>query len=111
MDDFGRVFNQQIPDPQLISLCSQRKHVLITADKKLEFQYAPEIHAARIGVVLLINNIGGADAWLSRLVAAQSAIKEQIGKRRKPVLIRVSQEGTLTLIKLYRKPQDRTIQL
>lgn len=106
-DDYGRVFNQQIPDPQIISLCGKRRHILITADKRMELQYAPEIYAARIGIVLLINNLGGAEAWQSRLIAAQSAIREQIAKRRKPYLMRVAQNGTLTLIRLYRKPTDK----
>jgi hypothetical protein len=110
-DDYGRVHNQQVADPEIIARCGARKHILITADKKLEYQYAPEIHAARIGVVLLLTNNGGVNSWCSRLVTAQPAIREQIRNRRKPYLMRVSLDGTLTIIKLYRKPKDKVLYL
>jgi hypothetical protein len=44
-------------------------------------------------------------------VTAQPAIREQIRNRRKPYLMRVSLDGTLTIIKLYRKPKDKVLYL
>lgn len=111
VEEFGRVMNQRISDPQIIEMCGKRKQILITADRKMEYTYAPEIRAARIGVVLLLTNNDGAESWQRRLIAAQDAIREQVAKRRKPYLMRVAIDGSLTIVKLYRKPRDRTIHL
>lgn len=110
-DEYGRVQNQAIPDPQIIESCGRRKFVLITADKRMELQYAPEIYAAKVGIVLLANSEGGVEAWMQRLIAARGAILRQIATRRKPYLMRVAQDGTLTILKLYRKGGQRTVQL
>lgn len=77
----------------------------------MEFTYAPEIRAARIGIVLLITANDGADRWRARLITAQPAIRGQIAKRRKPYLMRVAADGTLTILKLYRKAKDRVVYL
>jgi len=77
----------------------------------MEFTYAPEIRAARIGIVLLITANDGADRWRARLITAQPAIRDQIAKRRKPYLMRVAADGTLTILKLYRKAKDRVVYL
>ncbi len=103
--------NQAVSDPEIIALCGKRKHILITADKRLEYTYAPEIRRARIGVVILSTNNDGAENWQRRLITAQESIREQISKRRKPYVIRVAKDGQLTLIKLYRKNADKTIHL
>ena len=110
-EEYGRVHNQSISDPQLIRSCGKRGHILISADKRMEYQYAPEIYESKVGIVLLVNQDGGAEGWIQRLLAAQSAILDQIASRRKPFLIRVSQDGTLTKVKLYRKDGQKSIQL
>jgi hypothetical protein len=110
-EEFGRVNNQQIPDPHIIAMCGERKHILITADRKMEFTYAPEIRSARVGIVLLLTNNDGADSWRERLITAQAAIREQIAMRKKPYLIRVATDGTLTIVKLYRKNKDEVLHL
>ena len=102
-DDYGRVYRQSVPDPEIIARCGERKHILITADRKLEYTYAPEILAAKIGVVLMPTNNDGVDSWMRRLIAAQERVRAQIAKRRKPYLIRIALDGTLTKLRLYRK--------
>lgn len=110
-EEFGRVTNQSIPDTEIIRRCGERGQILITADKKMEFTYAPEIRAAKIGIVLLITANDGADRWRARLVTAQVAIRDQIARRRKPYLMRVAADGTLTIMKLYRKAKDQVVYL
>jgi hypothetical protein len=108
-DEFGRVFNQRVSDPDIIKLCGKRKHILITGDSRLEYTYAAEIFSAKVGVVLLSTNNGGAESWKRRLIAAQPAIREQIYKRKKPYLIRVGLDGTLTTIRLYTKRGSKSL--
>lgn len=110
-DEYGRVFNQRISDPDIIAQCGRRKHILITADGKLEYTYATEIYQARIGVVLLASNNDGVESWKRRLVAARPAIMEQVCKRKKPYLMRVSMDGTLTTLRLYRKAGNPSMRL
>jgi hypothetical protein len=107
-DEFGRVFNQRVSDPDIIKLCGERKHILITGDSRLEYTYAAEIFAAKVGVVLLSTNNGGAESWKRRLIAALPEIREQIHKRKKPYLIRVALDGTLTTIRLYSKQGSKS---
>lgn len=102
-DDFGRVYNQSVSDPTLIALCGTRKHILITADSRLEYTYGSNILAAGIGVVLLSSNNDGVESWKRRLIAAQGAIRSEMARRRKPYLMRIGMDGTLTRIRLYRK--------
>lgn len=108
-DEFGRVSHQRISDPDIIKLCGERNHILITGDSRLEYTYAAEIFAAKVGVVLLNTNNGGAESWKRRLITAQSAIREQISKRKKPYLIRVSLDGTLTTIRFYSKRGSKSL--
>lgn len=85
--------------------------MLITSDGKLEYTYAAEIYAARIGVILLMSNNDGVASWKRRLTTARPAILEQIAKRKKPYLMRVSMDGTLTTLRLYRKAGTTSLQL
>jgi hypothetical protein len=110
-DEHGRIHNQRISDPEIIAQCGERKHILITGDRKLEYTYAAEIYSARIGVVLLASNNDGVKSWRKRLITARSAILEQIGKRKKPYLMRVSMDGTLTTLRLYRKGRSSSLRL
>jgi hypothetical protein len=77
----------------------------------LEYTYAAEIYTARIGVVLLASNNDGVESWRKRLVTARPAILEQISKRKKPYLMRVSMDGTLTTLRLYRKHGSLSLRL
>lgn len=110
-DDYGRVSNQQIPDPDIIARCGEKKYVLITADGRAEYTYAPEIQNAKIAVILLSRNNDGAASWARRLITAKDAIEEQLTKRRKPFLVRVAIDGKLTQVRLYRKSGSKTIPL
>lgn len=108
-DDYGRVIRQSIPDPSIIAVCGERKQVLITSDGRLEYTYAIDILNAGIGVVLLVRNNDGARSWARRLIAAKETIEEKLAAHRKPLLIRVALDGTLTQIRLYRKKGSRVI--
>ena len=77
----------------------------------MEFEYAAEIAAARVGVVILPTNNDGAKGWERRLLVAKEAIEDQIRRRRRPYVLRVSLSGELTQIKLYRKRQNRVIKI
>jgi hypothetical protein len=74
----------------------------------MEYTYAPNIFAAGIGVILLITNQGGVEGWKKRLLAAQAPVRAVMMKRRKPYLIRVALDGSLTKIRLYRKNGNTT---
>jgi hypothetical protein len=102
-EEYGSIYNQRIPDPEIIAKCGERKHILVTVDRKMEYTYAAEIYKARVGIVLLLTNNDGASSWKNRLLLAQKEIRKQIDTRRKPYLIRVALDGKLTKIRLYRK--------
>jgi hypothetical protein len=46
---------------------------------------------------------------MRRLITAQDALRAQISKRRKPYLIRVAVDGTLTKLRLYRKTGNKSL--
>lgn len=102
---------QFLDDPPIIYECGRRKEVLITTDKKMEFDYAAEIMAARIAVVIVPTNKEGVLGWLRRLLVTQDGIREQLRLRKKPFVLRISLDGELTQIKLYRKDGPRVIRL
>lgn len=110
-DDYGRVWGQQISDPDLIAQCGRRNHVLITADSRAEYTYAAEIMNAKIAVILLSRNNDGAISWAQRLITAKDAIEEQLSTRRKPLLIRLALDGRLTQVRLYRRVGSKVIPL
>lgn len=107
-EEYGVVNNQRIPDPEIIANCGLRKHILITADRRLEYTYAAEIYAAKAGVIILLTNNDGPASWLNRLVVAQKAIRREMKKRRKPYAIRVAADGKLTKVRLYRAETEES---
>jgi hypothetical protein len=59
----------------------------------MEYTYAAEIYNARIAVVLLVTNNGGAKSWGDRLIAALPSELKLLKTKGKPLLIRVARDG------------------
>lgn len=102
---------QDVLDPELIKDCGINKNILITADGDMETTWAAEILTAKIGVVILKNNNDGAPKWAMRIIFAKQEIQRMLKKYRKPLAARLSVDGCLTQVRLYRKRQGRVIKL
>jgi hypothetical protein len=93
---------QAIDDPTIIADCGIQKNILLTADGNLEYTFVPEITKAKIAILSLNNNSEGPSRWGPRIVAALPEIDRELGRRRKPFLMRLCADGTIPQIRLYR---------
>jgi hypothetical protein len=100
-----------IEDPRIIADCGKANTVLLTADSDLEFTFGAEIYAAKVAILILSNNNDGPARWGPKIVAAKIDITDQISLRKKPYVLRLGSDGTLTQIRLFRKRANRVIRL
>jgi predicted nuclease of predicted toxin-antitoxin system len=98
-----------IKDSQIISDCKKHNTILLTADADLETTWAAEITRSKIRAVILSNNKDGAVAWGARIIQGKQAILEQIRKRKKPCVIRLSAQSKVNQVRIYRKKGSRVI--
>ncbi len=99
----------KVDDPEIIAYCGRKrkKLVLLTADKDLEFTYAPEITKAKIAVFILTNNRDGPDKWLPRILAAKLDMERELSTRAKPFAARINTEGRVIQVRRYYQKKDR----
>ena len=84
---------------------------MITADGNLEYTFALEITAAKIAILLLGNNNEGPAKWGPRIIAALPEIDRELAVRKRPFLMRLSADGTIAQLRLYRTNGTRVVKL
>jgi hypothetical protein len=108
-DVYGPNPRNGIEDPEVIAYCGRvrNKLVLLTADKDLEFTYAPEIRKAGIAIFVVSNNREGPDIWLPRLLSARLDMERELCRRAKPFAARINAEGRVSQVRRYFKKKDK----
>jgi hypothetical protein len=102
---------QGIPDPPIIADCGRDNLILLTADGALETLWAAEILQARVGVVILTNNVDGSAVWGARLAAGKHDILEKLRQYLKPCTLRFGVSAKVTHVRLYGPKRAKLIKL
>jgi hypothetical protein len=98
-----------VADPAIILDCGLKGRVLLTGDQDLVYTYAPEIRTARIAVFVTTDNREGPAKWGPRIIAAKPHIFRELARRKKPFTARISSEGRITQVRVYKAGQWKTI--
>lgn len=90
-----------IGDPAIIADCGLKNRVLITGDQNMVYDYTKEIIEARIAVFVTTDNNEGPNQWAPRIISAESDIRRELRRRRKPFTARISTAGSVTQVRTY----------
>jgi predicted nuclease of predicted toxin-antitoxin system len=87
---------QNVPDPEIIRLCSDNQWLLITLDRDMEFAHTEEIRRSDVAILAMTSNNQPIAVWISAIVKARAKIERDFKKRQRPYFSRISPEGTIT---------------
>lgn len=96
-------------DPAIIADCGLKSRVLITGDQDMLYAHALEIKKAGIAVFVTTSNNEGPDWWGPRIIQAKGDILRELKRRKKPFTARISAEGRVTQVRIYKKRRWKTI--
>lgn len=85
-----------VPDPSVISLCSNHKWLLVTLDYNMEYTHIEEIKVSEVAILATTNNNHSVDAWVSALVKAKAKIARMFRDQERPYFSRISRDGNIT---------------
>jgi hypothetical protein len=87
---------QGVPDPSIITLCSENSWLLVTTDGEMERTHKEEIAASRVAVLATTSNNQPIAVWVKAIKKARAKIERDFKKRQRPYCSRISSQGILT---------------
>jgi hypothetical protein len=109
-DEYGDA-ESRIVDPVMICDCGFKNRVLLAGDQDLIYTWANEIVRAGIAVFVTTDNNESPKQWGPRITAAQNDMLRELGRREKPFTARISREGQVTQVRVYKNSEWKTITL
>jgi hypothetical protein len=102
-------FPQNATDPVWLKACGERGWIVITADKRMEHQWAHVISSAAVAVFILSSNNTPAEEWAEPIKKHRAKILRLIKKTRPPFTVHITPDGigTPRNLRLSRKKPSR----
>jgi hypothetical protein len=87
---------QGVPDPSVITLCSEKSWLLVTTDGEMERTHKEAIASSRVAILATTSNSRTIAVWVNAIKKARAKIERDFKKRQRPYCSRISSEGIIT---------------